>query len=443
MSAQPGVFTAIGDGISKFFGAKPPYDKLEEFSKLDVNLQKTKDNAEAFKAFAEAMGMWGGVGGRVSGGSSGATTGGSPQVPTDIKKRDDPNLQEAGKPVGTSSDMNKYLKSIALIESGGDKNAKAGTSSAGGMFQFIDSTWKANVKEMGKDYSLEDKFDPKKAAEVAEYFSNKQKGQMEKGLGRGVNNTDMYMGHFLGASGATKFLKAKDQDPSQSAAALDRNAAGANKNIYYDKSGRERSVKEVYELMDKKVKGAESALVAGKWGKGGISEDVANITAGGGSASAVAKETGKEVAKAIANPAVAGATSVAGAGRGSYVGYNAAAEAASDKSKPSTAAPADDSWMLDSLQKKAANAYDSQRSPLNIGGSVAGATDIMAQQRAQQQAYYAQQGKSFGGNAPSGGMGGPEHTNILSDIKSILGRQTEIADQHLSHARHGRTLRRS
>jgi hypothetical protein len=203
----------------------------------------------------------------------------------DKKTETDKGPESSGKPSGSSGPqegvktdgaMAKYLQTIALIESGGDKNAKAGTSSASGMFQFTEGTWKQMTKEMGKDYSKDDRFDPKKAAEVAEYFSKKQKAQIEKSTGREAGMTDMYMGHFLGAGGASKFLKAKDQDPNQSAAALDPAAAKANKNIYYNKEGKERTVQEVYDLMDKKVK-AQSEKVE----KGKVNADVAAI--GGGS----------------------------------------------------------------------------------------------------------------------------------------------------------------
>lgn len=205
--------------------------------------------------------------------------------PKEEKKTETGGPEARGKPstasgpqegVKTDAAMAKYLQTIALIESGGDKNAKAGTSSASGMFQFTEGTWKQMTKEMGKDYSKEDRFDPKKAAEVAEYFSKKQKAQIEKSTGREAGMTDMYMAHFLGAGGASKFLKAKDQDPNQSAAALDPAAAKANKNIYYNKEGKERSVQEVYDLMDKKVK-AQSAKVE----QGKVNADVAAI--GGGS----------------------------------------------------------------------------------------------------------------------------------------------------------------
>jgi hypothetical protein len=282
-----------GDGFEKFNKELKSLQQTDAKKLVEVAdaMKKIKDSMPEEKSwFSRTFG--GGTGqipvGKVEPGKEEQkpTSTSGPQIPQEVKKRDEVATGEAGKPVGASSDMNKYLKSIALIESGGDRNAKAGTSSAGGLFQFTKGTWAEMTKEMGKDYKDEDKFDPKKAAEVAEYFSNKQKNQMEKGLGRSTNNTDMYMGHFLGAGGATKFLKAKDQDPNQSAAALDRKAAAANENIYYEKakdgSKRERSVKEVYDLMDKKVKNAEMALDKGKWGKKGISDDVANITAGGG-----------------------------------------------------------------------------------------------------------------------------------------------------------------
>jgi hypothetical protein len=172
------------------------------------------------------------------------------------------------------ADIQKYLQATALVESGGNASARAGTSSAGGMFQFIDSTWKQMTKEMGKDYSLQDKFDPKKASEVMAYFTQKQKGQLEKGIGRQASNTDLYMAHFLGAGGATKFLNAMQKNPGQSAAAMDPAAAKANKNIYYDKSGRERSLQEVYSLMGSKISKAESAVASGKWGGKEISKEV-------------------------------------------------------------------------------------------------------------------------------------------------------------------------
>ena len=183
-----------------------------------------------------------------------------------------------GAPVAVPADIAKYLKATALIESGGNANAKAGTSSAGGMFQFINSTWAQTVKEMGKNYTAQDKFDPAKATEVMAYFTSKQKSQLEKGTGKEASNVDLYMAHFLGAGGATKFINAMAKNPAMSAAAMDPAAAAANKNIYYDK-GRERSLQEVYNLMGQKMAKAEAGVETGKWGGKDIPSAVASITA--------------------------------------------------------------------------------------------------------------------------------------------------------------------
>jgi hypothetical protein len=189
-----------------------------------------------------------------------------------------PSGPQPGASIPTApADLQKYLQATALVESSGNAKAKASTSSAGGMFQFIDSTWKQMVKEMGKNYTLEDKFDPAKATEVMAYFTQKQQGQLEKGIGRKASNTDLYMSHFLGAGGATKFLNAMAKDPTQSAASLDPKAAAANKSIYFDK-GRERSLQEVYELMGKKITNAEKAVEAGRWGGRAIPADVLAIS---------------------------------------------------------------------------------------------------------------------------------------------------------------------
>ncbi len=56
--AAAGIGSILGnlsDGIVNFFGGKTPIDKLVEFSKLNIDGKKTKENAEAFLAFGEAM----------------------------------------------------------------------------------------------------------------------------------------------------------------------------------------------------------------------------------------------------------------------------------------------------------------------------------------------------------------------------------------------------
>ena len=186
----------------------------------------------------------------------------------------------SGSPSGAGSapaNLSSYMAATAMIESGGNANARAKTSSAGGMFQFLDGTWKQLTREMGKNYSLQDKFDPRKAAEVMAYFTEKNKKQLEKSTGRPATNTDLYMAHFLGAGGASKFLNAMGRNPNALAADMDPAAARANKNIYYDESGRPRTLKQVYDVMSSKYN-EKAKLVA----KGEAPKFVQEMAAQGG-----------------------------------------------------------------------------------------------------------------------------------------------------------------
>jgi len=200
----------------------------------------------------------------VPGGAAGRDTPGAPSV--------------AGVPGGaagrapSSADMTTYMRTVAMLESGGDPKAKNTRSSAGGLFQFLESSYEGVT---GRKGSGAERFDPAKSTEAMAKFSQDQKSQMEKNLGRGVSGADLYMGHFLGAGGATKFLGAKDRDPTQSAAKFDPAAAKANPEIYFNK-GKERSMDEVYQLMTEKYRKSEASVMSGN-----IPALVASITGTG------------------------------------------------------------------------------------------------------------------------------------------------------------------
>jgi hypothetical protein len=55
-------FNKLTDSLNGFFDSKPPFKDFENFSKLDINTPKVKNNATAFKEFAEAMGSYKGGG---------------------------------------------------------------------------------------------------------------------------------------------------------------------------------------------------------------------------------------------------------------------------------------------------------------------------------------------------------------------------------------------
>src|SRR3546814_5401338 len=82
------------------------------------------------------------------------------------------------------------------------------------------------------------------SAIAAEHAADNQQ-TLEAQLGRNVTSTDLYLAHFLGVGGAAKFLRAHDQNPGASAAAVLPSAASAIRWVFYDGTGAPRSLAEV------------------------------------------------------------------------------------------------------------------------------------------------------------------------------------------------------
>lgn len=177
-----------------------------------------------------------------------------------------------------------YLLAQARIESGLNPSARAGTSSAVGLYQFTKGTWLSTLEAHGArhglpwaDAAIEDgrvadpalrqrllamRHDPELSARMAAELAA-DNGEALKGvLGRDPDAAELYMAHFLGAEGAGRFLAALSADPSQSAAALMPRAAAANRAIFFTRDGAPRSVGGVMDLMRGKMAGAMDAPVA-------------------------------------------------------------------------------------------------------------------------------------------------------------------------------------
>lgn len=101
-------------------------------------------------------------------------------------------------------DRTDYYTTLAQVESSGDPNAEAESSSASGLYQFIESTWKGLVEEMGVNYTLDDRFDPEKSRKVVEYFTNQNARYLRQKLGREPNEAELYIAHFGGMGTAGK-----------------------------------------------------------------------------------------------------------------------------------------------------------------------------------------------------------------------------------------------
>lgn len=108
------------------------------------------------------------------------------------------------------------FKRMAWIESKFDPNARASSSSAGGLFQFTNDTARA--------YGLSNKFDGVANAEAAARLWNDNRAQLTKALGREPTAGELYLAHQQGLGGAQKLLS----NPNASAASLVGNKAVVN-----------------------------------------------------------------------------------------------------------------------------------------------------------------------------------------------------------------------
>lgn len=176
----------------------------------------------------------------------------------------DPRAAIADAAARTGVDFN-YLLAQARLESSLDPAAKARTSSAGGLFQFIESTWINTVDRHGqalgvgsgsassRSQIMDMRFDPRAASLMAGALANDNKAALVGVLGRQPDSTELYMAHFLGAGGAGKFLRQLQSNPEISAAAILPGPAAANRTIFYEPSGAARSVGDVMALMRGKM----------------------------------------------------------------------------------------------------------------------------------------------------------------------------------------------
>jgi Transglycosylase SLT domain len=193
-------------------------------------------------------------------------------------------IKQAASTSGTSFE---YLLATAKMESDFDPTAGASTSSAHGLFQFIDQTWLGTVKEAGAqngygdyadaisrsssgDYSVADpsarsavmklRDDPAAASSMAAALTQSNSFQLTGMIGRRPTDSELYMAHFMGVGGAAKLISNAEDNPQASGARLFPNAAAANRSIFYDRiTGRARSVSEVYSVLNQRYASAAAS----------------------------------------------------------------------------------------------------------------------------------------------------------------------------------------
>jgi Transglycosylase SLT domain len=183
----------------------------------------------------------------------------------------------------TSGSNFEYLLATAKMESDFNPTAGATTSSAHGLFQFIDQTWLGTVKEAGAQfgyanyadaitrssdgyYSVSDpaarraimklRDDPAAASAMAAALTQSNSFKLTGIIGRRPTDSELYMAHFMGVGGAAKLITNAEDNPQASGARLFPNAAAANRSIFYDRAGRARSASEVYSVLTRRFAAA-------------------------------------------------------------------------------------------------------------------------------------------------------------------------------------------
>lgn len=152
-------------------------------------------------------------------------------------------------PQSSAGDIFDRMKTA---ESGGNPNAQAATSSASGLYQFTDGTWRNMVAKHGKQYGITEgmKNDPKAQEIIVRKLAEENAAALQASTGKNLTDGDIYLAHFMGAGDASRMINAIGT--GQPAAALFPAAAKANKSIFF-KNGRPRTVEEVYKVVTSKV----------------------------------------------------------------------------------------------------------------------------------------------------------------------------------------------
>lgn len=195
-------------------------------------------------------------------------------------------IKDAAQTIGVSFE---YLLATAKIESNLNPAAQAATSSAKGLYQFIDQTWLGTMKQAGAAlglgqyadaisqtadgrYEVSDpsmrsaimrlRGDPSTSAKMAGALTRGNASQVSAAIGRSPTEGELYIAHFLGPAGASKLIGAATRRPRASAAAMFPQAAAANPSIFYDRAGNARSASAVYATLTGRFAAARASAVA-------------------------------------------------------------------------------------------------------------------------------------------------------------------------------------
>jgi Transglycosylase SLT domain len=168
-----------------------------------------------------------------------------------------------------------YLVNTARRESSFKTNAKSSSSSAAGLFQFVEGTWLKVVKEDGDRLGLSNiaknihktssgkyyvpnsgqrrkilalRHDPETSALVAAAYTEHNERYVRGRIGRTPSDGELYLAHFLGPGSAAKMIQLAERQPNSPANRYFPAAAKSNKSIFY-KNGKPRSLEQVHKIL--------------------------------------------------------------------------------------------------------------------------------------------------------------------------------------------------
>lgn len=186
-------------------------------------------------------------------------------------------LRKASQTTGADFD---YLLKTAARESAFRADAKARTSTAAGLFQFIENTWLRMIKEVGPAVGLAHyaddiaetgggrcvvpdramrreilrlRNDPEIAAVMAGAFTRQNADYMAAKLGREPSHAELYIAHFLGAPDGAKLVRLAQNRPDLRADIYFPRAARANRALFYA-GATPRTMAQLYELLVSKYR---------------------------------------------------------------------------------------------------------------------------------------------------------------------------------------------
>ncbi|MBI1186996.1 MAG: transglycosylase SLT domain-containing protein [Alphaproteobacteria bacterium] len=181
----------------------------------------------------------------------------------------DPAIDAVARGAAASGADFSALLATARRESALNPSARAGTSSAAGLFQFIESTWLDMVRRHGADHGLgrqaaalqagnvdpatrrailDLRFDPELSARMAGELWRENAATLSSRLGRAPSESELYAAHVMGPTGAARLIDAAATGVPNASALFPREAA-ANRGLFYTRDGAARSAQGLLERL--------------------------------------------------------------------------------------------------------------------------------------------------------------------------------------------------